>query len=117
MSDNRDEKKSTKDSDNMFGVPLQLVAPRDTYQHGWGQECHNPKSIVRAWVLRVQDKNGNACKLFFDLVNGSSPNTHNLCHEPTISLQRPQDDMCYSFLVTAEVFILWVFDDDENISQ
>ena len=92
----------------MFGVPLHLVAPRDTYQHGWGQECHNPKLIVCTWVLRVQDKNGNTCKLFFDLVNGSSPivfgldasrftNTYNLCHEPTISLQRPQDDVCYTF--------------------
>ena len=92
----------------MFGVPLQLVAPRDTYQHGWGQDCHDPKLIVCTWVLNVQDKNGHTCKLVFDLVNGSSPivfgldasrytNASNLCSNPTISLQRPQDDVRYTF--------------------
>lgn len=40
---------------DILGIPLILDAPREQYEHGWGQECHDARLITATWTLTFHE--------------------------------------------------------------
>lgn len=88
---------------DVLGIHLTQDPPRDTYYHGWGENCLDARPIVCSLTLTVQDVTGKPTSFTFDLVHGKSPlilgqdvrqhcNTFNLTEQRYIRIKRPTDD-------------------------
>ena len=98
---------------DFLGIPLTIFAPREHYEHGWGDDCHDARPIVATWTLTIMDQKSNPVALTFDLVRGESPlligldvmqhadiiNTKIPRH---IRFQRPFDTRSFSLLTYIE---------------
>lgn len=91
-----------------LAIPLKLATPRKRYKHGWGTNCADAREVIVTWYLTINDRNGNATTLPFDLVEGRSPlilgldvkqysNTLNRQDPPVIEFQRPSDTAVRQF--------------------
>ena len=58
---------------DILGIEFKLHPPREHYEHGWGEQCHDPRPILASWTLTVMDRYSNPFALTFDLVQGESP--------------------------------------------
>lgn len=87
---------------DLLGIQLVLETPREHYEHGWGEDCHDARPIVASWTLTIMDIHSHPVSLSFDLVRGESPliigldvmqyaNVLNTKRPRHINIQRPGD--------------------------
>lgn len=64
---------STVEADEMcdaLDIPLKLEPPRSLYEHVWGTNCADGRTIIESWTITVQYANLLPKVLKIDLVDG-----------------------------------------------